>query len=245
MTGSPRSSIDGRRGAWRGSRAGRLALLALFALAALPPFAGPAAAAASPAELRREAQGVLADGRFQREAPAAVAPERGESSSPGGGGPERVALPAAGIPVLGRAVLWTLLAAALLLLLLWIGQSFALRRRAPAAPEPEGEKPAEPAAEPLPGDPAALAAEGRYGEAVHALLLAAIALLARRFRLPLPPSRTSRELLRALPLQGPAREAFAGLVRTVERSWFGGEPVGAADYEESLARFRAVQGRDA
>jgi hypothetical protein len=95
-----------------------------------------------------------------------------------------------------------------------------------------------------PGDPAGLAAEGRYMEAVHALLLAAIALLSRRFRLPLPPSRTSRELLRALPLQGAAREAFAGLVGTVERSWFGGAAIGPEEYEASVERFRKVEGRE-
>jgi hypothetical protein len=201
---------------------------------------------AAPAELRREARAVLADSRYQRQVPAAMPEERERDARPsGGGGSGGISLPTAGFPVVGRAVLWVLLAAALLLVFVWIGQSLALRRREPAAAEAKPDSPAPAAVETLPGDPAALAAEGRYGEAVHALLLAAIAIVSRRFRLPLPPSRTSRELLRAVPLQGPAREAFAGLVQTVERSWFGGAPVAAADYEASLARFRTVQGREA
>jgi hypothetical protein len=196
---------------------------------------------------------VLADSRYQRSLPTESS--RGEpgqrSRRPreeGGGGfsaddPGTVTFPAAGLSTLARVVLWVLLGAAAVLAVLWLVQAIpAGRREPPAAAAPPEKAAAPPSSQPPPGDPADLAAEGRYGEAVHALLLAAIALLARRFRLPLPPSRTSRELLSAVPLEGRAREAFAGLVQTVERSWFGGTPVGLTEYQESVERFRHVSG---
>ncbi len=251
MRASPRSSTELRRGT------ARLGLLAVLALSGLTfPAAATAATAPTLAELRGRAAEVLADRRYQRRLP-------GEESSgkpgplpnlprePGGGGvppdalPETFALPLAGLSTIAQVVCWVLLAAAGVLALLWLVQALLARRPPAATPPPESPEKPERSAEPRLDDPAALAAQGRYGEAVHALLLAAIALLARRFRLPLPPSRTSRELLRALPLQGAAREAFAGLVGTVERSWFGGVPVGPEEYAASVERFRAVEGRGA
>jgi hypothetical protein len=94
-------------------------------------------------------------------------------------------------------------------------------------------------------DAARLAAEGRYAEAVHALLIAAIRHFAERSRTAVQPSRTSRELVKLLPLGPDARAAFADLVRTVELSLFGGAPVGAEDYERNLERFRALTRRPA
>jgi Domain of unknown function (DUF4129) len=80
---------------------------------------------------------------------------------------------------------------------------------------------------------------------VHALLLAAIRHFAERSRVPVQPSRTSRELVRLLPLGPDAREAFSDLVRMVELSLFGGAPVSAEDYQSSLTRFRALTRRPA
>jgi hypothetical protein len=94
-------------------------------------------------------------------------------------------------------------------------------------------------------DASRLAGQGRYAEAVHALLLAAIRHFAARAKTPLQASRTSRELVRLLPLAPDAREAFAELVRTVELSLFGGGEVAAEDYERSRARFQALTGRAA
>lgn len=90
------------------------------------------------------------------------------------------------------------------------------------------------------GDAERLAAAGRWSDAVHALLLLAIRQLCERFSIPHASSRTSRELCRAFPLQGEAREAFASLVRTVEVSLFGGAPLGPDDYRASLERFRLL-----
>jgi hypothetical protein len=104
-----------------------------------------------------------------------------------------------------------------------------------AAPAAAGPEP-EPAFE----DASRLAAQGRYAEAVHALLLAAIRHFAERSRTAVQPSRTSRELVRLLPLGPETREAFTELVRTVELSFFGGAAVGPEEWERNLARFRDV-----
>lgn len=147
---------------------------------------------------------------------------------------------------IGQVVFFVLIVVVVLLFVGWLGQSFVRRRR--EAPSDEGVQDADEAArerEPVFDDAARLAAEGRYAEAVHALLLASIRHFAERSRVAIQPSRTSRELVRLLPLGAEAREAFSDLVRTVELSLFGGAPVGREEYEQSLARFRDLTRRAA
>jgi len=76
----------------------------------------------------------------------------------------------------------------------------------------------------------ALAAEGRYSEAVHLLLLRSIQDIEERRPHLVRPALTSREIgvLGALPEN--ARAAFAPIVRLVERALFAGEPLGADDF---------------
>ncbi len=173
----------------------------------------------------------------------------GAPGLPQGGRAPRRAMPPPVLPTsdaahLARLVLYVLAGAAFLLLALW-ALRLVWERRRPAAPAAAGPPPAggQPAEAP-PGDAGRLPADERYGEAVHALLLDAIRQLAARFRIAIPSSRTSREILGLLPLQAGRRDAFAELVRTVERSLFGGAPLGRDDYERSLAQVRLVLGVD-
>jgi hypothetical protein len=119
-----------------------------------------------------------------------------------------------------------------------------LRRIGGTPALPPGAPPQEavaPARHRVAGDEAdRLAAEGRWADALHALLLQTIRSLGDRSPTPLPPSFTSRELLALAPLSGEARQAFAGMVRTVEGAWFGGLPVGPEDYRENRERFRRI-----
>jgi hypothetical protein len=85
------------------------------------------------------------------------------------------------------------------------------------------------------GDASALAGEGRFGEAIHLLLLETLEALSRAARL--SPALTSREIVAGVPLPPPAREALAGLVTAVELSRFGGAEPGQADYLTCLGRF--------
>jgi hypothetical protein len=75
-----------------------------------------------------------------------------------------------------------------------------------------------------------LAAEGRYAEAVHLLLLRSVQDIADKRPRLLRPGLTSREigLLDALPPS--ARAAFAEIARVVELNRFGGRPVTQQDF---------------
>lgn len=208
--------------------------------------------AGAQAEAARE---VLKDPRYQREMPQHPEPldlddaEGGGGFSGGGVDGGQVALPVMGAgAAIGQVVFIVLIVVVVLLIVGWLGQSIVRRRRGAETVEVSAEG-TEGAAvrerEPTFDEATRLAAEGRYAEAVHALLLAAIRHFAERSRVSIQPSRTSRELVRLLPLGAEAREAFSDLVRTVELSLFGGAPVGQEEYERSLARFRDLTRRAA
>jgi hypothetical protein len=212
----------------------------------------PAGAQPEPAEAREAARAVLADPGYQRELPehpelADAEPPGGRESVFGSGGSAAI-LPVLGAgALLSKIIFIVLLIVAALLVVGWLARE--LIRRSLRAAEAGGAEPAAPAEasghEPIFEDAARLAAEGRYAEAIHVLLLTAIGHFAERSRVPVQPSRTSRELIRLLPLGADAREAFAELVRAVELSLFGGEPAGREEYERSLSRFRALTRRPA
>ncbi len=112
------------------------------------------------------------------------------------------------------------------------------------APAP-GVRPIAPAAAPDPAaDPVArareLAAQGRCEEAVHVLLLGAIAALARGGRAAGGSSLTSREVLQAARVDDEARAALHRLVDGVERTLFGGRPADAAAVESCVAAYAVV-----
>jgi hypothetical protein len=236
--------------------------LAALALVCLLAPAGPADAqgrSASPEEVRRKALAILEDPGYQRDLPAASRTQAQDSDEdsqdlPGvagpEGGPSPVLVPALGaLAPFATLVLYVLVGAAVLLLLSWIGLEALGRRRSrpgAGAKMEAGEEEGEPAgSDAVLDDASRLAAEGRYGEAIHVLLLLAIRHLAERSRVTLPPSRTSRELVRLLPLASEAREAFAELVRSVELTLFGGVPASPEDYERSVERFRSLVRRPA
>ena len=80
-----------------------------------------------------------------------------------------------------------------------------------------------------------LAAEGSSGEAVHRLLLAAVAHLRRKAGAGPAPSWTARDVLRRLELPVRARTALAILVESAERDRYGGRPSDAATYKACRA----------
>jgi uncharacterized protein DUF4129 len=212
-----------------------------------PAPAGAQSQNAGLAEVRAKAQGVLADPRIQRELPAHPEPkEIGLSGARLDPPPPPVSLPVVRAGAfLARTVFLVLLVVAVVLLGVWLlGKIPRWRSEEETGADRRGEEPAAaPDREPAFEDAARLAAEGRYAEAIHTLLLAAIRLFAERSRTAVQPSRTSRELIRLLPLGAETREAFSELVRDVELSLFGGAPVSLEDYERSLSRFRVLTRR--
>ncbi len=177
-------------------------------------------AAPSDEELRTRAARIVAEGGYQAELPHPAAPLD-------------VHLPLGPLELLLRILLWGALGVLAFLAVAWL-----VRRLAPGARDVELAEPAGAAPVAIPiASAEALAAEGRWAEAIHALLLDTLTALSRAARL--APSLTSREIVARVPLPAPAREALSGLVVAVEVSRFGGAAAVEEDYRACLGRFRA------
>jgi len=228
----------------------RRVLAALLLAGAALLSGGPAGAQPDEAAIQAKARAVLADPLYQRELPAHAPPKdpaRGQGARFPAGPSPSVALPVLGAGAfLAQIVFIVLGVVVVLLVLFWLLRVILRGRPTPTDTDETEETAAETAErEPAFEDAARLAGEGRYGEAIHALLLAAIRHFAERSRVAVQPSRTSRELVRLLPLGPELREAFTELVQAVELSLFGGVAVGREEYERSLSRFRALTRRPA
>lgn len=138
-----------------------------------------------------------------------------------------------------RILLWTVLAAAALGFAVMLyrrireGEWRWRRRRPVGAPAEVEEESWAPEAAPARSwlrEADALAAQGRYAEAVHHLLFRSIEDIERRRPRLVRPALTSRELAAAEALPPPARSLFARIAGLVEHSLFGGRPVEAADW---------------
>lgn len=89
----------------------------------------------------------------------------------------------------------------------------------------------------------ALAAAGRYEEAIHALLRGSLDYLRGLGGFTLEAAMTSREVLGKAPVEGDTRGAFVDLVGSVELSLFGGLPANADDFERCASSFEVVHRR--
>ena len=147
-----------------------------------------------------------------------------------------------------RILLWAVLAVAVLALASAVYERirhgrWRLPRRRPAAaadPGPDEEETWSPEAAPARSwlrEADALAAQGRYAEAVHHLLFRSIEDIGRRRPRLVRPALTSRELAAAEALPPPARTLFARIAGLVERSLFGGRAVAAGDWTEARAAY--------
>jgi hypothetical protein len=141
-----------------------------------------------------------------------------------------------------RILLWTVLAIAAAALTMTIyrglrhGEWRLPRRRRAVAVEPGEEEEWAPDAAPARSwlrEADALAAQGRYAEAVHHLLRRSIEDIGRRRPKLVRPALTSRELASAEALPPPARSLFARIAGLVERSLFGGRAVDSGDWNEA------------
>lgn len=100
-------------------------------------------------------------------------------------------------------------------------------------------RPAREEAEALLQQADALAAEGRYAEAVHLLLFRSIADLNARRAGGVPQSLTAREIERLGDLPERARAALSPIIRLVEKSFFGDRPVDQSGWKEARASYEA------
>ena len=149
---------------------------------------------------------------------------------------------------LGQAapyLFWGVVAAAVLAVLFLIAREAGWiewsrpRRKAKAEAQADHYRPRAETAKALLDDADALAAEGRFAEAVHTLLLRSIEDM-RRFRPhSVRPAATSRDLAGLTVLPDQARPAFVSMAETVEASLFGGRDVGAEAYAACRRAYEA------
>ena len=85
-----------------------------------------------------------------------------------------------------------------------------------------------------------LAAQGRFADAMHVLLLHALAVIRRRLDEPFADSMTSREILRSRQLPDGLRAPLREVVGRVEWSYFGEHPAARDDYAACRASFATL-----
>jgi len=133
---------------------------------------------------------------------------------------------------IGAAIVATLLGA------IWIARRFAERSQERTLTE----GPATPALDAGPLlDAEVLASQGRFGEAIHLLLLRTFEVLARRVGSRLAPGMTAREALVRLTLPEPARPALADLVDAAESTTFAGRFASEGDYLRCAERYAVLR----
>ncbi len=89
-------------------------------------------------------------------------------------------------------------------------------------------------------DPDRLAASGRYAEAIHVMLLRALALASGRLSLTWPHSLTSREIMDSADLTDQARESLDDLIARVEIHHFGGRTPREDDFRHCRLVFERL-----
>lgn len=217
----------------------RVAAGLLWIVLAAPPEAEVAAALAR----------VRAADRYQTELPGARgAVTEVRSDVPRGTRTERTRtrVHTPNLLPLWQILLWLVAIVLTAALAVWILRELEARRRAKAAVGSRGSEaaPAAAATRPRLPDHEALARAGEYGEAVHAILVTVLAAVGRAGP-GLPPAWTSREVLAAVKVGGPAHEALKSLVRLVEITRFGGAPATEADYRRARDWLAALVSRRA
>jgi len=85
-----------------------------------------------------------------------------------------------------------------------------------------------------------LAAQGRFVEAMHVLLLQGLAAIRAGLNEEFADSLTSREILRRARLSDPGRASLRDIVNRVEWTYFGQYPAALADYEACRASFNTL-----
>jgi hypothetical protein len=90
------------------------------------------------------------------------------------------------------------------------------------------------------GEADQLAAQGRFIEAMHVLLLQSLAAIRERLDEQFSDSFTSREILRSIRLPDAGRTPLRDMIERVELTYFGRQPAALADYVACRASFNAL-----
>ncbi len=199
-----------------------------------------ALAAPGDAEVDAAVERVLAADRYQKELPVdrvseapasapATRPARRDTREPS-------SVDGDALRPVGSALLWIFLGALGITLALWLAREARERRRARAAigaPAAPATAPAAPPVARVP-DHEALAHAGRFADAIHAVLIGALAAIGRAHA-GMRPAWTSREIVGLVKLEAKALGALRSLVGLVEVTRFGGKPAREEEYREALS----------
>ncbi|MET0554125.1 MAG: DUF4129 domain-containing protein [Vicinamibacteria bacterium] len=214
---------------------------------ALASLALIATVAAADADLRGQAQAIVTKGGYQTTLPAGTSASTSPSPPPArsrsrGGRPSRIGGP--GVQLIPAGVMWPVLAAiGVCLLGLVLARVREARRgrerpERPAGPERVGASGRRPLRIGPLTDVEDLARQGRFGEAIHLLLLHLFAALQRRPATAPAPAHTGREVLARTRLASQAHDALGVLVTAAEKVHFGGREASREDYDACLAHYR-------
>jgi hypothetical protein len=192
--------------------------------------------AAAPSDPAERARAILHDDRCQTELPFVGGPEpptgAAWAAEPASPLPPPIHIP--GLSTLALLAAVVLIAVVLAFLVKRLAGRSVVEDLGPSAPAPaSAERPAHI------DNAETLAQAGRFAEAIHALLLAALRELARRDSSPAAsPAATSREVLRSASLAAEAKAALAPLVAAVESIHFGRGSAGLEEYAGCAATYR-------
>jgi len=217
----------------------RRSVLLLLAAVLIPAMLPPAADAGeppaySPDEVRAIALAVTSDRSYQKEIVKAPIEEEfkphTDDASPRGEGSVFLTL------------LYVVIGVAVALSLLWAGMYIRdmvqarSAAQAVALPTADGDERRDPHMTEIDR----LAGTGRYGDAVHKLLLLTVSRLSAVCGRPVADALTSRELARRLPRSEEERDFFELLVKAVEVSFFGNRPVDHNAFIDCREAFRKL-----
>ncbi|NNG04676.1 MAG: DUF4129 domain-containing protein [Inquilinus sp.] len=217
--------------------AGRLAAAALLGVALT--HGAMAAATDDPDAVRRAAEDVLAGDRIQQEMPS------GRPERPPPEPPSWLEWIPEGLADIVQLLMWIVIIVVGIVLIGYLTNEVAgykrrerMRNGAEGGAAGNGADGADGAVRTSLTEADRLAQAGRFGEALHVLLLCCLGELRRRhLDAQLAPSLTSREILARLSLPERAAAAFAAIVAAVELSHFGGRPADAGQYDARRADF--------
>jgi hypothetical protein len=142
-----------------------------------------------------------------------------------------------------KFLLWAILIAGVSLILFLVVKSILRRGWFSRASKPEKEagvpewRPTAEKARLLLSDADALAARGRFAEAIHLILLRSIEDIGERQPDILKPALTSREIGALPQLPRAARAAFVAIAQIVESAIFAGREVGAQEYAKCRSEY--------
>ncbi|NIA71811.1 hypothetical protein HBA54_24755 [Pelagibius litoralis] len=218
-----------------------LALMTMVGSALLAPGAGLAQGISSQGEIQEARDGILESGRYQTERPVPPEIERHEP----------LRLP----PWLIEAFLWAIAAIVVVMALMFLYNALQNRtglklKRHSGRQTPEMvEIPVSPPQKAIDArtleQADVLAAEGRFAEAIHLLLLVAMDRLKRELGARVPPALTSREVLRLAPIPEAAVEPLTRMVSVSEIKHFGGRDAAGPDYDQCRQDFLRFSGQEA